>query len=189
MVQKSGYPPRNLYPMKCDHDIELLLMAEILQQLGLVDYPIIYRALSISGGDRRISETSTVLTMQTASIRLFMIFAVLQKSVGNRFYPAVPPSGGNATSPKLWFFVSILGGKSSPTRRKSWELKVHPPRQLPLRERPPALWSGTINPFGFPLEGWKLGGYFLGGDGSHDEFILIPWKSHRFLQQILHKPF
>ena len=65
--------------MKCDHDIELLLMAEILQQLRLVDYPtIIYRALSISGGDRRISESSIVFTMQTASIRLFMIFAVLQ---------------------------------------------------------------------------------------------------------------
>ena len=60
MVQKFGYPPRSLYPMKCDHATELQLMAEILQQLGLVDYPIIYMALSISGGDRRISETSTV---------------------------------------------------------------------------------------------------------------------------------
>ena len=35
-------------------------MEEILHQLRLVVYPIVYKVLNISGGDRRISERSTV---------------------------------------------------------------------------------------------------------------------------------
>ena len=38
----------------------ILSMEEILHQLRLVVYPIVYKVLYISGGDRRISERSTV---------------------------------------------------------------------------------------------------------------------------------
>ena len=42
------------------HTFKLLLMAEILHQLRLVVYPIIYRVLAPSQGVSRISEPSTV---------------------------------------------------------------------------------------------------------------------------------
>ena len=45
----------------CAAIVEILVMEEILHQLRLVVYPIIYKEFYIPGGDRRISEPSTVV--------------------------------------------------------------------------------------------------------------------------------
>ena len=47
--------------------------AEILHQLRLVVYPIIYRVLYIPGGDRRISEPSTVVLVFLFAVHVCLV--------------------------------------------------------------------------------------------------------------------
>ncbi len=120
------------------NELPILLMEEILHQLSLVVYSSIYRIFYIPGGDRRISEPSTVLPISSSPFIYWIRFKIHQNprdvhqspdakiSLGDRalvqdMSSLMPPAVPNDVNVQLWTWTKYVFNR--------FRMSLYPPPQ------------------------------------------------------------